>query len=87
MTLGGIWALVPDLPRVLQEFPSLVPRSYNSFAVMKLEIYLHQRGDMFFFHRFLDNQPNELAVVGFAVVVALYNVVVLPLAFGRHRRD
>ncbi len=87
MTLGGIWAIVPDLPRVFREdFPSL------PFAVTlgqrKLEQSLHDIGDIFFFHRALDAQPHEYALHGLAIILVLYNLALAAQLIAiRRRRD
>jgi len=87
MTAGGVWALVPDMPRLFREdFPSL------PFAAILgdkgLERALHGWGDVFFMHRSLDAQPHEYALAGFAVIVLFYNLVILQLMWlaGRRRR-
>jgi hypothetical protein len=72
MTLAGVWATAPDLPRLWREyFPSL-PMS-GMLGRRDLEASLHGVGDLFFFHAALDAQPREFALQGFFVIVALYN--------------
>jgi hypothetical protein len=78
MTAGGLWAIVPDLPRFFREdFPGL------PFAAMlgskPLEVWLHEWGDLFFFHRALDTQPNEYALHGLLLILLLYNAAVVLL--------
>lgn len=84
MTFGGVWACIPDMPRVFKEdFPSLpFAQTLSSRA---LEDWLYARGDWFFFHRMLDEQPREFALHGLAVILMLYTVSVLLLAL-THRR-
>lgn len=77
MTLGGIWAIVPDLPRIWREdFPSL-PFS-SILGRRELETWLHQYGNVFALHRLLDAQPNEYALHGLAAIILFYNLAVLP---------
>lgn len=81
-TACGIWAIVPDLPRVWREdFPSL-PFS-ALLGQRELETWLHGIGDLFFFHHALDAQPNEYALHGMAAIVFMYN---LAFVFGRLAR-
>ena len=76
MTLGGLWALSPDLPRIFREdFPGLPLASVLGSA--SLEATLHRVGDVFCFHRRLDEQPHEHALLGLALVILLYNVAML----------
>lgn len=77
MTLGGIWAIVPDLPRMFRWYPS-IPGS-NNLGDVSLESLL--LSDIFFFHKSLDAQPEEYTLLGFAIVIGLYNLVIFtPLA-------
>ena len=71
MTVGGLWALLPDLPRVFREdFPSLPFAS--SLGSRNLENFLHSYGNVFFLHGNLDAQPREFALLGLAIIIALY---------------
>jgi len=75
MTLGGLWALIPDSPRIFREdFPSL------PFAAIlgdkHLERLLHSFGDLFFFHSSLDHQPHEYALHGLLLIVLFYNLAI-----------
>ena len=72
MTLGGLWACAPDLPRIWRDYPSL-PLSAR-LGSHSLEEQLHRFGDLFFFHRMLDRQPLEYAVAGLVAIIALYHV-------------
>lgn len=72
MTLGGIWAIVPDLPRVFVWFPSL-PFSEKLGGRQNEERLL---SDIFFFHASLDTQPREFALLGLAIILLLYNLVI-----------
>lgn len=73
MTAGGIWALLPDLPRVFREdFPNL-PFA-GMLGASSFERFLHRAGDLFCFHSQLDAQPKEYALAGFAIIIFLYNL-------------
>jgi hypothetical protein len=75
MTAGGVWALVPDLPRVFREdFPSL-PLALI-LGDKGIERALHSVGDVFFFHRMLDAQPKEYALAGLTIILLLYNLAI-----------
>lgn len=87
MTLGGIWACVPDSPRLFREdFPSLGLAA--TLGSKDFERWLHSFGDLFFFHSRLDAQPREFALHGLAIIIALYNLafVVVMLSEWRARR-
>ena len=72
MTLGGVWANVPDMPRFWRvDFPGLPFAS--TLGSMDLEKYLHSIGNLFFFHRALDSQPKEFALHGLFIIIILYN--------------
>ncbi len=79
MTLGGIWAIVPDLPRVFVWFPSL-PFAHTLSGRQNEDRLL---SDIFFFHASLDAQPEEFALLGLALILVLYNAVIFtPLILG-----
>lgn len=85
MTAGGVWALVPDMPRVFREdFPSL-PFA-GLLGSRSLEHALHGVGDLFCFHGQLDTQPRELALAGLAIILILYNLSIGLLMFLEHRQ-
>ncbi len=78
MTLGGVWALIPDMPRTFREdFPSLPLASI--LGSKSLERWLHSIGDLFFFHRSLDAQPHEYALHGLVIILVLYNASLVML--------
>lgn len=78
MTLGGVWALVPDMPRTFREdFPSLPLASI--LGDKSLERWLHAIGDLFFFHHSLDLQPREFALHGLVMILVLYNASIVML--------
>ncbi|WP_432799858.1 hypothetical protein [Poriferisphaera sp. WC338] len=71
MTAGGIWGLIPDLPRIWREdFTGLPFASY--LGSKNFERWLHEIGDVFFFHSRLDAQPKEFALHGLATIIFLY---------------
>ena len=73
MTIGGAWALIPDLPRIWREdFPELPFAS--TLGQKSLERKLHEWGDLFFFHAKLDAQPHEFALHGLALIIGLYTL-------------
>ena len=84
MTAGGVWALVPDMPRVFREdFPSLPFASVLGDS--SFERALHRVGDLFCFHNQLDAQTHQYALAGFALVLILYNLSIGLLMFLEHR--
>lgn len=79
MTAGGIWACVPDFPRIFKEdFPSL-PFA-QTLSSKPLQQWLNNNGDLFFLHRMLDNQPKEYALHGLLGILAFYTLSVFLLA-------
>ncbi len=83
MTLGGLWALVPDMPRLFREdFPSL-PFA-TTLGSKAMENKLHSMGDWFFFHEQLDAQPNEYALLGFIGILVLYNFALFLMMILEH---
>jgi hypothetical protein len=87
MTLGGIWANIPDSPRLWRvDFPGL-PFA-ETLGSMDLETWLHSIGDLFFFHQSLDAQPKEFALLGLVTIIGLYNLcLVLMLWHARRGRQ
>ncbi len=85
MTLGGVAALVPDMPRVFREDFYWHPVS-SLLGSHALERYLHAWGDLFFFHRQLDEQPHEYALLGLLIILVLYNAAVVLLMRLEHRQ-
>jgi len=85
MTLGGLWGLAPDLPRIWREdFPSLPFAS--TLGDKALEDKLHSVGDLFFFHQSLDAQPKEFALLGLAIIIGLYNLSLLTMLMHKSKR-
>ena len=75
MTAGGIWACVPDMPRIFKEdFPNAPFAS--TLSAKPLQEWLQANGDWFFLHRMLDAQPKEYALHGLALILMLYTVSV-----------
>ena len=84
MTAGGIWACIPDMPRIFKEdFPN-APFA-QALSAKPLQQWLQANGDLFFFHRMLDEQPKEYALHGLAIILLLYSVSVFFLTI-THRR-
>lgn len=84
MTAGGIWACVPDMPRIFKEdFPN-APFA-QTLSAKPLQEWLQANGDLFFLHRMLDAQPKEYALHGLAIILFLYTVSVFFLTV-THRR-
>lgn len=78
MTLGGVWALVPDMPRIFREDFYWQPLS-QVLGTKQLEKFLHRWGDLFCFHRQLDIQPREYAILGLVIILLLYNLSIVLL--------
>ena len=78
MTVGGFWALVPDLPRLWREdFPWLPFAA--ALGNIHFEHRLHRLGDLFFFHHWLDAPPHlerQYALHGLILMILLYNAAV-----------
>ena len=78
MTVGAIWAITPDLPRVFSEdFPNLPLAA--TLGSKDLERSLHAWGDVFFFHKGLDAQPREFALLGAGLMLVMYNASIVGL--------
>ena len=83
MTAGGFWAMVPDMPRLFREdFLRHVP-VLNKLGDKSLQNTLHQYGDIFFFHRWLDTHRTEdrLALQGMTIIIGCYVLSILMLMF------
>lgn len=78
MTVGALWAITPDMPRIFREdFPSL--GLATTLGSHDLERNLHEWGNVFFFHRQLDAQPNEYALLGTGLMLVFYNASIVGL--------
>ena len=84
MTIGGVMAIVPDLPRIWREDFTSLPFA-ATLGSKDLEVWLHSVGDLFFMHRMLDAQPNEFALHGLAGIVLLYNLCAVGLLWSYKR--
>lgn len=81
MTLGGFWAILPDMPRLWREdFPSLPLAPI--LGGRDLERFLHSIGDVFFFHNAMDAQDKEFALHGLIGVILLYNAAIFLVQAG-----
>jgi len=82
MTLGGIWACIPDAPRLWREDFTRLPLG-SLLGTKDLENWLHSIGDVFFFHASMDAYRNahgtEFALAGMAGMIALYSFAILVL--------
>lgn len=75
MTMGGVWGIVPDIPRLLREdFPSAPLAAL--LGGKPLERWLHGWGDLFFGHSSLDASEHEYALHGLIIILLLYNVAI-----------
>jgi hypothetical protein len=84
MTAGGVWAMVPDLPRLFREvFPSVLAAAPGSGD---LERRLHAMGDLFFFHSTLNAQAHEYASHSLVLILLFYNLAIVLLMFVEQRR-
>jgi len=73
MTLGGLWAIIPDSPRLWREDFTSLPFA-ATLGAKDFELWLHSIGNLFFMHQSLDAQPKEFALLGLAMIVGLYNL-------------
>ena len=85
MTLGGIWAIIPDAPRLWREDFTWLPFA-STLGAKSLEQDLHAVGDLFFFHKVLDAQPHEYALHGLILILVLYNASIALLMLMENRQ-
>ena len=85
MTLGGLWAIVPDAPRLWREDFTWLPFA-STLGAKSLEQDLHAMGDLFFFHKMLDAQPHEYALHGLVLMLLLYNGSIALLMWMENRQ-
>lgn len=76
MTLGGLWGILPDTPRLWREDFTSLPFA-ATLGAKDLELWLHSIGNLFFMHRSLDAQPKEFALLGLAIIIGLYNLCLI----------
>ncbi len=84
MTLGGVWALLPDAPRLWREDFTSLPFA-ATLGAKDFELWLHSIGNLFFFHRSLDAQPKEFALLGLAIIIGLYNLSLIGMLWQSRR--
>lgn len=86
MTLGGIWACLPDATRLFTEdFPNA---PFASILGSKaLRNWLESNADWFFFHGRLDAQPHEYALHGLFFIILFYNLALLAMMIRRKGRS
>jgi len=77
ITACGAWALVPDLPQILRQYPS-VPFS-RTLTSHEAKAWLHgdQWNWLFFFHATLDRTEDGGELVGMAWILIFYNSMLL----------
>ncbi|MFI4861476.1 MAG: hypothetical protein ACIAXF_12450 [Phycisphaerales bacterium JB063] len=76
MTLGGFWAMVPDMPRLFTEdFPNAPFAA--TLGARPLRLWLETHGNWFGLHRMLDGQPAEFALHGMFLMIVFYNAALL----------
>jgi len=85
MTLGGVWALVPDMTRIFREDVHIGFLT-ATLGSRTLDRWLNAMGDVFFFHRALDSQPNEYALHGLTIILVLYNLSVVAYLWQQYRQ-
>lgn len=84
-TIGGAWAMVPDMPRIFREdFPNF-PLA-GLLGAKGLERWLHSIGNVFCFHGSLDAQPREFALLGLTMIVGGYTMFIAQLMWLEHRQ-
>ena len=84
MTLGGLWAIIPDSPRLWREDFTSLPFA-ATLGAKDLELWLHSIGNLFFMHRSLDAQPKEFALLGLAIIIGLYNLSLIGMLWHARR--
>lgn len=71
MTIGGFWALLPDMLRFFQEdFPN-APFVWL-LGSSDIDRFLNQWGKLFFFHRPLDVQSHDFSLHGLVLILLFY---------------
>ncbi len=84
MTLGAIWAVMPDLPRMVREQLAWLPLS-QLLGSRGLEEALASWGNVFFFHRWLNSSTADLTLAGFALMFLMYNLSIVGLMMFERR--
>src|SRR5690606_4625906 len=72
MTLGGVWAVIPDVPATL--WYSLGFSSGPASSAFQAS--LSQAGNLFFFHNVLDSIAYDHQLLGGVLIVLLYNLAI-----------
>ncbi len=84
MTIGGLWAIIPDCPRLWREDFTSLPFA-ATLGAKDFELWLHSIGNLFFMHRSLDAQPKEFALLGLAMIIGLYNLSLIGMLWHTRR--
>ncbi len=86
MVAGGFWAILPDTPRLFREDFPWVP-FMGWYANKTTEAWLHEIGNVFFFHQTLDRQPHNYSLHGLLLIILLFTLGwVWMLLLNRHER-
>ncbi len=90
MLAGGVWAVIPDLPRIVRDDLSigLLTATIGSPGVID---WFHQHGNWFFLHRWVDVQAAQpwpearWGLRGLAVILICYNLLAVGLYLANDR--
>ena len=84
MVAGGLWAVLPDMPHTIrQDLPGTILA--DLLGNRPLSLWLHEHGNWFFFHRWLDVrydapwQTLRLGLRGVVLMMLTYHVLVAAL--------
>lgn len=83
MTAGGFWAMVLICHACFGRIFSAMCLCSTNWGEKSLQNTLHQYGDIFFFHRWLDTHRTEdrLALQGMTIIIGCYVLSILMLMF------
>ena len=73
----GVWAVVPDLPQILRQYPSVPYARTVSSHQAKDRLHQNHLDWVFFFHATLDRTVEGGELVGMAWILVYYNLMVL----------
>ena len=91
MTFCGVWAMLPDVPRVLGQIPGWVPfygLLHGVLGSRSAHKFMHGGiGNIFFGHALLDNRfLDDYYLAGYAAVLGIYTVILIVYAIRWPRR-